>query len=67
MIWPALAKESVVRTIILDDTTAAMRSVQRWAREKEANIGVGVWMLWTGGSRSDDGRVGAAAVSKHGN
>jgi len=27
----------------------------------------GVWMWWTDGSRSDDGRVGAAAVCKHGN
>jgi ribonuclease HI len=39
----------------------------RWAREKEAKVGAGVWMWWTDGSRSDDGRVGAAAVCKHGN
>jgi hypothetical protein len=57
----------VVRTSILDDTTAAKSTAQRWAREKEAKIGAGVWMGWTDGSRSDDGRMGAAAVCKHGN
>jgi len=65
--WPAPGEESVVRTIILDDTTAAKRMAQLWAREKEATIGAGVWMWWTDGSGSDDGRVGAAAVCKHGN
>jgi len=35
-------EESVVRTTILDDTTAAKRTAQRWAREKEAKIGAGV-------------------------
>jgi len=67
MMWPAPGEESVVRTVILDDTTAAKRTAQRWAREKDAKIGAGVWMWWTDGSRSDDGRVGAAAVCKHGN
>jgi len=38
MMWPAPGEESVVRTIILDDTTAAKRTAQRWAREKEAKI-----------------------------
>jgi len=28
-------------------------------------LGAGVWMWWTCGSRSDDGRVRAAAVCKH--
>ena len=57
----------MVRTTKLDDATAAKRAAQRWAREKEAKVGAGVWMWWTDGSRSDDGRVGAAAVCKHGN
>ena len=48
-------------------TAAAKSAAQRWAREKEAKIGAGVWMWWTDGSRSDDDRVGAAAVCKHGN
>jgi len=65
MSWPAPGEESVVRTVILDDATAAKRAVQHWAREKEANVGAGVWMWWTDAPRSDDGRVGAAAVCKH--
>ena len=65
MSWPAPGEESVVRTVILDDATAAKRAVKRWAREKEAKVGAGVWMWWTDGSHSDDGRVGAAAVCKH--
>jgi hypothetical protein len=55
----------VVRTAILDDATAAKRAAQRWAREKEAKVGAGIWMWRTDGSRSDDGQVGAAAVCKH--
>jgi hypothetical protein len=58
-------EELVVRTIILEDASAAMRAVQRWATEKEAKVGAGVWMRWTDGLRSDDGRVGAVAVCKH--
>jgi len=66
MSWPAPGQEPVVRTTILDDTAAANSAAQRWAREKEAKIGAGVWMWWTDGAHSDDGRVGAAAVCKHG-
>jgi len=57
--WLGLGKESVVRSTILDDTTAAKRAVQRWAREREGNIGAGVLMWWT------DGWVVAAAVCIH--
>jgi len=67
MNWMAPAGEPVVRTIILDNTTAAKRAAQHWAREKKAKIRAWVWMCWTDGSRSDDGRVGAAAVCKHRN
>jgi len=55
--WPPLAEESVVRTTILDDTTAAKCAAQRWARENDAKVGAGVWMWWTDGSRSKEGRV----------
>jgi len=65
MNWPAPGEESVVRTIILDDATAANRATQRWASVKEAKVGAGVWMWWTDGLRSDAGQVGAAAVCKH--
>jgi len=67
MNWPAPGEEPAVRTTIPDDTTAAKSAAQRWARDKEAKVGEVVWMWWTDGSRSDDGRVGAAAVCKHGN
>jgi hypothetical protein len=67
MMWPALGKKLVVRTTIFEDITAAKRTAQRWARKKQAKIGAGVWMWKTDGSRSDDGRVGAAAVCKQGN
>jgi hypothetical protein len=50
MNWPAPGEESVVRTIILDDDTAAKRATQCWARVKEAKVGVGCWMWWTDGS-----------------
>jgi len=65
MSWPALGEEPVVQTIILDDKRTPKSAAPRWAREKEAEVGVGVWMWWTDGSRSDDGRVGVAAVCKH--
>jgi len=67
MNWPAPSEESVIRTIILDDDTAAKRPEQPWAIEAEGKVRVGVWMWWTYGSRSDDVRVGAAVVCKHGN
>lgn len=47
MNWPPPGEESVVRTHILDDTTAAKRAAQHWVREKEAKIGAVVWMWWT--------------------
>jgi len=56
-----------VRTTILDVTTAAKSASHRWAGEKEHKVGTGVRIWWTNGLRSDDGRVGAAAVCKHGN
>jgi len=64
MRWPRPDEEPAVRTIILSDDTAAKREVKPWAREREAKVGAGVCMWWTDGSRSDDGRVGAAAVCK---
>jgi len=67
MNWPASGEEPVVRTIILDDDTTAKGAMQHWAREKEAIIRAGISMWWTDGSRSDDGRGGAAAVCKHRN
>jgi len=67
MNWAAPGEEPAVRTTILDDTTAAKSAAQCWARENEATVGAGVWMWLTDGSGSEDGRVGAAAVRKHGN
>jgi len=42
MNWLAPCKESVVRTILLDDEMADKRAAQRWAREKETNVRAGV-------------------------
>jgi len=67
MSWPAPGEEPVFKTIKLDDDVTANRAAQLWIREKEAKVRVGVWIWWTDRSRSDDGRVGAAAVCKHGN
>jgi len=67
MNWVALSKKSPVRTNILEDTSAGKSTRQRWAREKEATIGAGVCKWWTDGLCSDDGRVGATVVCKHGN
>ena len=58
-------EESVVRTVILDDATAAIRAAQRCSKEKEAKVGAGVWIWRKDGARSDDGPVGAAAVCKY--
>jgi ribonuclease HI len=67
MNWPAPGEKPVVRITIQDDTAGAKSTTQLWASEKEAKIATGVWMWWTDGSRSDNSRVGAAAVCKHGN
>jgi len=64
--WPSPEEEPAGKTVILSKDTAAKREAIRWAREREAKVGAGIWMWWTDGSRSDDGRVGAAAVWKHG-
>jgi len=65
MCWPDPEEEPAVKTILLGDDIAAKTEATRWAREKEAKVGRGGWMWWTDGSRTDDGRVGAAAVCKH--
>jgi len=64
MRWPHPHKEPAVKTVILSDDPAAKIEVKRWPSETEAKVGVGVWMWRTDGSRSDEGRVGAAAVCK---
>jgi len=58
-------EEPAVNTVIMSEDTAAKTEAIRWVREREARVGAGVWMWWTDGSRSDDGRGGAAAVCKH--
>jgi len=66
MRWPNPAKVLAVKTVILREDMAAKREVIRWAREREAEVGAAGWMWWIDGSRSNDGRVGAAAVCNHG-
>ena len=65
MCWPNPDEEPAVMAVILREDTAAMREGIRWARESEATLGAGVCMWWTDWSRSNDRRVGAAAVFKH--
>jgi len=65
MSWPAPGKEPVVKTIILVDKSIAKGAARSWAREKKVKVGPRVWMWWIDGSRSDDSRVGAAAVCKY--
>jgi len=66
MCWPNPDEEPAVKTVILSEDTVAQREALCWAREREAKVGAGVWMWWTDGSRSDDGRIGPATVCKHG-
>jgi hypothetical protein len=65
MSWPRPDEEPAVKTVRLRNDTTAKRETIPWARAREAKVGAGVWMWWTDGSRSDDGRVGAMAVCKH--
>jgi hypothetical protein len=66
MRWPNPDNALAVKTVILSEDTVAKKEAIRWARETEAKVGAGFWMGWTDRSRSDDGKVAAAAVSKHG-
>lgn len=54
MIWPSPGKDAVVEAIILDEKSTAKRTMQRWAIEKEAKVGVGDWIWWTDESPSND-------------
>jgi len=65
MLWPHPDKDPAVKTVILSDDVAAKREAKRWASERQAKVGAGVWMWLTDGSRSNDGRVGAEALRKH--
>ena len=42
--------------------TLAKRAAELWARVKRGKAESGVWTWWTDGSRTDDGKVGAASV-----
>jgi len=66
MNWLAPGKESVVRTIILDNKTAAIIATKHWARDEIAKVRVGVWMWWTDGTCPDVGPVGPTVVCKYG-
>ena len=55
----------MVKIIILEHKSIAKSAAQHWAREKEAKVRAGVRMLWTDGSHSDNGQVGAEPVCKH--
>ena len=65
MRWPNPDKEPAVKMVILSDDTSTKREAIPCARGREAKVDTGVWMWSTDVSRSDDGKVGAAAVCKH--
>jgi len=59
MSWPAQGEESVVKTITVNDATAAKSFTQRCAKHNEAKVVAGVRMWRTDGWRSDHSRMGA--------
>jgi hypothetical protein len=63
--WAAPDGESVVRTVKLEDTTAAKGAVQCWATEEAAKVGVGDWMWWTDRLRLDAAGEEVAAVCNY--
>jgi hypothetical protein len=63
--WVIPGEESVVSTIMLDDTTSAKSFKQHMPREQEAKIVAGVRMWSIAGLHSDNHWVGAATVCKH--
>jgi len=66
MLWQNPDEEPAVKPVILSKGTMPKREAIPGARTREGNVGPGVWMWWTDGSPSNNGRVGAAAVGKHG-
>jgi hypothetical protein len=58
--------EPAVKATIREDDDAAKRVAELCEREKEGKSGSGTWMWWTDESRTDDGRVQAAAVCLNG-
>jgi ribonuclease HI len=54
-------EKPAVKTTIMEDDAAAKRAAKLWAREKEGKAKSGTWTWWTDGSRTDAGKVGAAA------
>jgi hypothetical protein len=67
MSWPAPGQEPVVESLILGNKGTAKSAAGCLAGENKAKVAARVWMWCTEGSRSEDGRVGAAAVLQHGN
>lgn len=63
--WLAPGDESVVKTVMLDDATAARRAALPWARETQAKARSGDLMWTTDGSHIEDTRAGAAALCTH--
>jgi hypothetical protein len=66
MRWPDPGEKPAVKTTILEYDTEAKRAAELWAKEKEGKSGSGTWTWWTDRSRTDNVRVGAAAVCLNG-
>ena len=65
MRWPNSDEEPSVKIVIMSDDTADKGEAIRCARVREAKVGARVWMWCMDRFRSNDGRVGAAAVCNH--
>jgi len=59
-------EEPAVRTTIQEDDTTAKTAAGPWAKPIERIAGSSTWAWWPDGSRTDDRRLGAAAVCLNG-
>jgi hypothetical protein len=66
MSWPNPDQQPSVKMVILSEDMVTKRQAICWVTERQANVGTGIGVLFTDGSRSGDGRVGAIAVCKQG-
>jgi ribonuclease HI len=63
---PDPREKPAVKTTILEADTEAKRGAELWAKEKEGKSGSGTWKWGTDGWRTNNERVGAAAVCLNG-
>jgi hypothetical protein len=62
MRWTDPGEKPTVKSTILEDDTEAKRATKLWPKEKEGKLGSDALTGWTDGLRTNDERVGGAAV-----